>query len=282
MHKRIVLAAVAAIAVAGFMPPASAAGTTEDVTEADVTRQAENSPPTDDWVLYTRAGTPPTAAAFVDGPATPPAGTGSLRLTTASSSEKVFLFNFEQIGKPLSDIDDISYSTYRTSGNGQQVAALNVVIDFDGPAVEGGFSTLVFEPVYNTSQGPVTNGAWQPWRADGGGQWWSTRDINDQPRGDIPANFRSWDQIKASNPDAVVLGGVGVNQGSGNGGLVSHVDAFRFGELSADFERDADGDGVTDTRPPTNKDQCKKDGYKSFNNPSFKNQGDCVSYVNKA
>ena len=31
--------------------------------------------------------------------------------------------------------------------------------------------------------------------------------------------------------------------------------------------------------PPTNVSQCKKDGWKTFNNPSFKNQGDCVSYV---
>lgn len=30
---------------------------------------------------------------------------------------------------------------------------------------------------------------------------------------------------------------------------------------------------------PVNKDQCKKDGWKVFNNPMFKNQGDCVSYV---
>lgn len=32
--------------------------------------------------------------------------------------------------------------------------------------------------------------------------------------------------------------------------------------------------------PPTNKDQCKKDGWKTFNNPTFKNQGQCVSYFN--
>jgi hypothetical protein len=31
--------------------------------------------------------------------------------------------------------------------------------------------------------------------------------------------------------------------------------------------------------PPTNKDQCKKGGWALFNNPVFKNQGDCVSYV---
>lgn len=33
---------------------------------------------------------------------------------------------------------------------------------------------------------------------------------------------------------------------------------------------------------PTNKDQCKNDGWKSFSNPSFKNQGQCVSSVSKA
>ncbi len=31
--------------------------------------------------------------------------------------------------------------------------------------------------------------------------------------------------------------------------------------------------------PPTNKDQCKDNGWKNFNNPTFKNQGNCVSFV---
>jgi hypothetical protein len=31
--------------------------------------------------------------------------------------------------------------------------------------------------------------------------------------------------------------------------------------------------------PPTSKAQCKKGGWKNFNNPSFKNQGQCVAYV---
>ncbi|MEO8104911.1 MAG: hypothetical protein ABI602_01075, partial [Candidatus Saccharibacteria bacterium] len=30
---------------------------------------------------------------------------------------------------------------------------------------------------------------------------------------------------------------------------------------------------------PINKDQCKNDGWKKFNNPSYKNQGQCVSSV---
>ena len=31
--------------------------------------------------------------------------------------------------------------------------------------------------------------------------------------------------------------------------------------------------------PLTNKEQCKKDGWKTFTDPTFKNQGQCVSYV---
>lgn len=36
---------------------------------------------------------------------------------------------------------------------------------------------------------------------------------------------------------------------------------------------------ITLIGPPTSKDQCKKDGWQAFNNPTFKNQGQCVSYV---
>lgn len=284
MSKRITLAAVAVTALAGLAPVAHAAParTTQVVTEADVVRQVENTPPTARRVLYAREGTPASAAAFVDGPSGQPLGSGSLRLETATGGEKVFLLDHAFVGRPLAGVNDISYSTYRTRGAAQQVAALNVVIDVNGPDVVGGFSTLVFEPVYNPDQGAVVNGTWQKWTASGGGQWWSTRTINNQPPGAVPANFRSWDQIKAANPDATVLGGVGVNQGSGNGGLVTNVDAFRFADVLADFERikDADGDGIADTTPPTSTDQCKQNGYKTFNNPAFKTQGDCVSFVN--
>lgn len=31
--------------------------------------------------------------------------------------------------------------------------------------------------------------------------------------------------------------------------------------------------------PPTDKNQCKSSGWQTFNNPSFKNQGDCISHV---
>ncbi len=36
---------------------------------------------------------------------------------------------------------------------------------------------------------------------------------------------------------------------------------------------------TTPAAPLTNKDQCKNNGWQTFTNPTFKNQGDCVSYL---
>ena len=243
-----------------------AAPMTEVVTESDVTRQLEDTTPTNKWVVYTRAGTPSTAAAFRTGPAIPPLGTGSLELTTVSSSDKVYAFNFDHVGTRLADVNDISYNTFRTAGSAQQVAALNVVIDFNGPNVAGGFSTLVFEPVYNTDQGAVNSGVWQNWNAGDNTIWWSSKPINGAPNRDTFVTLAS---IKQANPDATI-GGVGINQGSGNPGLTTAVDAFTFDKVTYDFEQ----------KPvkATSKEECKNDGYKNFQTP-YKNQGDCVSSV---
>jgi len=248
-----------------FNPAAPVVCGTQVVIEADVTRQLENTPPTDDWVLYTRAGTPPTAGTFVAGPGDPPLGDGSFQAKTTTSAEKVFLFNYEHIGTKLSDIDDLSYTTYRTAGTGSQVTALNLQVDFNGAAA-GGFTTLVFEPVYNLNQHPVTNGTWQEWIADGSGRWWSTSAINGQCATAAIACQRTWDQIVANNPDAVITGGVGLNQGSGNAGLISSVDSFTFDCVTYNFElvKDTDNDGIedgTDNCPNVaNADQTDSDG----------------------
>ncbi|HZH30866.1 MAG TPA: putative metal-binding motif-containing protein [Pyrinomonadaceae bacterium] len=259
--KLFVLALVAAITMLAYTPVAKLAVTcTKDVvTEGDISRQIEGTSPAPgkSWVLYTRAvsGNPPApvtpgTGAFVDGPATPPLGDGSFQLGTSDAGAKTFLLNFDHVGTPLSGINNISYQTYRVSGSLQQVAALNLVIDSNGPNVEGGFSTLVFEPVYNTAQGAVVSGEWQDWIASGSGIWWSTRGINGQCAGATAACDKTWDEIKANNPDAVILGGFGINQGSGNPGLVTSVDALTIGGDSVcvtyDFEADTDSDGIGD------------------------------------
>ena len=243
------------------------------VTESDITRQAENTPPTDDWVLYFRtAGN----GAFVSGPGTPPLGVGSLTLETPTSADKVTLFNYDHVGTPLADVRSMSYSTWRTTGTGQQVAALNLQVDVNG-AAPGGFTTLVFEPVYNTAQGAVVNGAWQSWDAYMGGNaiWWSSNAIPGAPNRDT---FVPWSTIVAANPDAVVVGGFGVNQGSGNPALVSSVDALHFDTPSVSVTYDFEP-----YRVATTKGACKNDGWKQVkraDGTGFKNQGDCVSYTN--
>lgn len=256
--------------MAVVMVPAlvSATTTTDVVTEDNVSRQPEGTSPLKDWVIYTRTATPG-AAAFVTGPSTPPAGTGSLELTTIGASDKVYAFNFSKEGTKLADIETISYSTYRNAGNLQQVAALNMVIDFNG-AAEGGFSTLVYEPVYNTAQGPVVSGDWQDWVASGSGVWWSTRAINGQCAGATAACDMTWDEIKNNNPDAIIEGGFGVNQGGGNPGLVTSVDALKINDTTYNFEEKRVS--------ATNKDQCKNGGFRNFQT-EYKNQGDCVSAV---
>jgi hypothetical protein len=48
-----------------------------------------------------------------------------------------------------------------------------------------------------------------------------------------------------------------------------------------DTDQDGLGDACDTSTKPTSKDQCKNGGWKLFNDPVFKNQGQCVSSMNK-
>lgn len=269
-----------AVAAASVIMPAGLAAADCDkvvVLGTDIAEQPENTAPTRNWVLYKRnAGD----GEVRTGPATPPSGGGSYELVTPTGADKATLFNFDHIGTPLADVDKIGYSTYRTAGELQQVAALNIQVDVNG-AAPGGFTTLVFEPVYNTDQGVVTSGVWQTWDAYNGGQaiWWSSNAIPSAPNRDT---FVSWDTIVAANPDAVIVGGFGINQGSGNNALTTAAD-----NLSLGYDEDDEAVCVTYDfevfRVATSKEDCKDGGFqnvKTASGASFKNQGQCIQYVN--
>lgn len=286
MKKAKILVLSAILMVAAFVsigimnqsaPIAAAADCVKDViTESDITRQAENTPPTDNWVLYTRnAGN----GTFRTGPGAPPSGVGSFETVTPTGNDKVTLFNFDHIGTQLDEIDKLGYATYRAANpadNDAQLPAINIQVDING-AAPGGFTTLVFEPVYNTAQGAIQDNTWQTWDAYNGGQaiWWSSNPIPGAPNRDT---FVTWQTIVSLNPDAVIVGGFGINQGSGNPALTASSDVLTIG---------SNGDCITYDFEPfevaATKEQCKNGGYnnvKRADGSSFKNQGDCIQYVN--
>ncbi|HVF42020.1 MAG TPA: hypothetical protein VM936_03360 [Pyrinomonadaceae bacterium] len=265
----LAVAALALIATLGLSARA-AGGTTVVVTEDDIARQPENTPPTRNWVLYTRnAGN----GTFRVGPGAPPSGVGSFETVTPTGADKATLFNYDHVGTALDSITALGYSTYRTSGaSPNQVPAINLEVDVNGAAA-GGFTTLVFEPVYNTAQGVVADGEWQTWDAKNG-FWWSTKNIPGVCAFDC---FVKWDDIVAANPGAVIAGGFGVNQGSGNPALTAASDALNIAyggsSVTYDFEP---------YRVAATKDDCKVGRWQSVKRADgspFKNQGQCVSYV---
>lgn len=83
------------------------------------------------------------------------------------------------------------------------------------------------------------------------------------------------DNCAGPNSDQVDTDGDGIGDNCDNCLLTPNPD-------QADFDLDVIGDACDpETGPPTNKDQCKNGGWKKFDTPrTFKNQGDCIQYVN--
>lgn len=175
-------------------------------------------------MLYTRATADVESGDFVAGPGSPPLGNGSFRTVTVAGGSKVFLFNYDHIGTALSAIDGISYSTYKdVSSATVAFPSLNIQIDINGGTLNAGeFRTLVFEPYVQTGFVNGT-GAWVTRDAynAGNAKWWSTG-ISSCGQ----ATPCTWTGILAEFPGATIVGGFGINQGSGNPGLDASTDAM--------------------------------------------------------
>jgi len=160
------------------------------VTETDIARQIEDTPPTRSWVFYTRVASPATGA-FVSGPSTPPLGVGSFEMNTPLATDKGTLFNYDHVGTRLANITSLGYSTYRdpaSTAPAVQLPSMNIEVDYNGPNVAGGYTSLVFEPVYNPTESAIQSGVWQTWSGIPG-IWWSTRPIKTwRPAGNGPGS----------------------------------------------------------------------------------------------
>lgn len=275
------------LALALAVTPAVAA-TTIVVTPTSLDGWAEDS-------------TPPADVNFVAGPGTPPLGAGSAQFSVdASGATDAELRNHDYAGTLLSDLTELSYATYVQNNNNEQAVYIILNVDYDNDG--SGDDLLFFEPVYqdasfcSSAQGDVVLNTWQTWDALTG-CWWS---VNGTAGATPGTGVKTLATIIAAEPDATIVNGAtsppatkgGVRLVAGFGGpadwgnFLGNADAFAIGvsgdTTTYDFELITPTPTPTPTPiigPPTNKDQCKNGGWQTFNNPAFKNQGDCVSFV---
>jgi hypothetical protein len=192
-------------------------------------------------------------------------GSSSLELaTTASTADKAGLYTHTMAGTPLADVTDLSYWTYQAQGPAVADASYQLQVE-----TGCGFTTLVYEPYWN---GTPTAATWEQWDVDAG-LFWSSKSITCGD-GTLVAGaggppLYTLADVQAMFPDATVTG-IGVNIGTFNPDYRVAVDGVQFDDTIFDFE--------TGTRP-TSKDQCKDGGWATFDDPSFANQGDCVSFA---
>lgn len=204
---------------------------------------------------------------MVSGPETPPLGTGSAELAVVTRSQGYMLATPAFAGTKLSDITTLSYSSYQIG------PTLAIALQFDTqytPDATGYQGRLVFEP-YQNGHATVGSG-WQSWNPLDG-IWWSSHVQADHPC--TQASPCSWEDILAAWPDATISGNTLFKAGGNWESFDGNVDAFTIG---------VNGENTTyDFEPaltPVSKDQCKDGGWQQFNSPVFKNQGDCIEFVN--
>jgi hypothetical protein len=228
---------------------------------------------------------------FVTGPATPPLGVGSAELRTGNGTTggdcSTELRNSAYSGVKLSSLTALTYYTYVRSNNGQQFPYMELNIDTSGTGATPD-DALFFEPPYQAPgaggadcahQGATVMLTWQRWDALTGCWWSGNGTLNPGTSSGTLTDYL------AAFPNARI-----VNSSTGGGvhllmGFASPSDPFD-GNVDAVTIGVSGSSTTYDFEPnlpqPTNKDQCKGNGWMSYADAAgtpFKNQGDCVSYV---
>jgi hypothetical protein len=168
-------------------------------------------------------------------------GTSALKLTTADNAGKAqALTPHDVFNRPLLGVDHVSYYTYSDSSSefAQANASIQLQIDTNGLNVDGGFTTLVYEPYNNPLDNPVLKDQWQFFNATNG-NWWTTRPISCNlglftvaPGAGGPP-FTDPAEVASNCPGAVVLQ-IGVSLGSNAGANVVATDGLRINIQGAD------------------------------------------------
>ncbi|MBI4317480.1 MAG: hypothetical protein HY675_03240 [Chloroflexi bacterium] len=208
---------------------------------------------------------------FVVGPGTPPMGLGGTQISV-SGTQRRNLATYRFSGTRLADITTLAFSTYNPSaGNGgpaNRSGYLNFNVDFNGS--DTWQRRLVFTP----PPGQIVQNLWQEWDAIKGGSALWHYSGSKWPNTNTPGSTaKNWAQILSQYPGIrvrVTDSWLGIRVGSPYpNGYTENVDAFKFGTAA--------GTTVFDFEPGA--DFCKDGGWQNSSSPNFRNQGDCVSYV---
>jgi hypothetical protein len=145
------------------------------------------------------------------------------------------------------------------------------------------YGTLTYEPYWNQpgSVGAVGSVPLDQWvdvsiDADSGVFWWSGGFGQPNSFGGPPLlTLNDWvGEFSDDFPGSTLLL-VSIGVGSFNQGQIGYFDDVEI--VHDDYQAAYDFEPAIG--PPEDKDACKNGGWMTFNNPSFRNQGDCVSFV---
>jgi hypothetical protein len=275
--RRTILTATAVVAAVVGLPGVASAADPTYVTPADLISADSTGkcPPvlTGEFCTWERDGGSieigPGVADVASG------GTDHLLISTTLGNDKANALTGDFAGKPLSAITALSYRSFVEATDEKtpfHAPALNITVDSNGLDAAGGFATLVWEPVYTEES--TAHDVWisrSPLTSTGG--WWSPANKPETPLGFINEKA-SWDDLLLAMPNATV-GAIGINQGGGNAGLVAQVDLLTVNTTVYDFESAVPVKQLT----PAAKQDCKGNGWVAFNAPTFRNQGECVSFL---
>jgi hypothetical protein len=205
------------------------------------------------WQIQVSASPSPTpSVTFVNGPGTPPLGSGSAELRVGPDGNSAAqlrhpgyagtrLPNPSPAPPAADELSSLSYATYvQQDGSGGQAPYIILQIDTDGDA--GIEDLLFFEPAYQSAtfcpsnpQPALVTGQWQTWDAFNG-CWYSVFGTAGSGPGTNTVSLRTLSaalptgRIANSSPSG--LGGVRIVAGFGAGAwdnFIGNVDAFRIG-----------------------------------------------------
>ena len=178
---------------------------------------------------------------FVDGPAVPIYGTGSVQLSVSQDVGPLdvnnqYVTNYFFQGVFLTDITQLQYSTYQPSTNPGATdftSTLQINVDFFGPG-SNPTGLIQYNPAPNGY--PVIQNTWQEWdaiEANGAAEW--TFDGAEWPDSNIPGSTaRTWAQILSAYPNARIdtndaFVGLFVANGTVSSTLQENIGSFTFG-----------------------------------------------------